>query len=140
MTDTADPTESPSQAKPALDLSGAELAVVGDDVLATAQRARKGGGRGSAPRTKEQQVIDELVTQAHNKWVDAGKPKAFAKSPGGRITITDEQYTLAVKAIRKAGAYYDLSIRFGKDLYPREGYVTVVFRASDRPVKEDGGE
>jgi hypothetical protein len=127
-------TETPAKAPlPALNLSGAKLAVVSPEVLKVRQRSR---GRTAAPRSKEQLIIDQLVKQAHDKWVAAGRPKAFAKSPGGQVTVPAEQQIVVERAIRKAGTYHDLSIRFGDSDPDDNGNVTIVFRVSDRPVKD----
>jgi hypothetical protein len=118
---------------PALDLSGAKMAVVGSDVLAARQRPRTGK---AVVRSKEQLAIDKMVELAYKKWVEAGKPKEFSKSPGGHLTVPESQVLVVERAIRKSGVFLHLSIRFGSNEPDADGNVVIVFRAADpRPPK-----
>jgi hypothetical protein len=118
---------------PALDLSGAKMALVDSDVLAARQRPRTSK---TVVRSKEQRAIDKMVELAYKKWVEAGKPKEFSKSPGGHLTVPESQVLVVERAIRKSGVFLHLSIRFGSNEPDADGNVVIVFRAADpRPPK-----
>jgi hypothetical protein len=116
---------------PPLDLTGASAAVVSPDVLAKASRPRTGTRR---DRSKAQLVIDDLVRKAYDAWIKAGKPASFAASPGGKITVPAANQVVVESAIRKAGNFLNLSIRFGLNK-PEGDTVEIVFKAADRKPK-----
>jgi len=109
---------------PEVDLSKAEMSVVGADVVATRRNVKE--------RSKTQQTIDGLVKMAHVKWVEAGKPETFADRPGGNIKVPESQVAALKRAIVKAGVFYDLTVRFGT-VVTEKGYADVIFTVTDRP-------
>lgn len=132
-----DKTETAAPEKPAvkLDLTGAKLELVDDSAMAEAQRPRTGKPRA---RDAQQTALDEMVKQAHAKWVAAGRPEAFRKSPGGRVTVLAEQEEAITRAIRSSGNHLGKSIRFGISVKSDDGKtVTVYFRAADRKPKAE---
>jgi hypothetical protein len=114
------------------DASELEFAIVGPEVI-SARRAVKG----TRPRSKNQQVIDELVTSAYDKWVKAGSPARMEERYGGMVRVTDlpEKVLWVQRAIRKAGAYLDLSIRFSQ-IVSEDGYTEVAFTATRKAEAE----
>jgi len=115
---------------PPLDLSDAKLSVVSPAVIAERRRTRAG-----AERSKAQQTLDSLVQVAYEKWVAAGKPEDFSERPGGNIRIPESQILQVTRALHKAGAYLNLSVRLG-NVINEDGYADVVFTVTDRKVKE----
>jgi hypothetical protein len=116
---------------PPLDLSDAQLSLVGPDVL---QARRK--TRGSRERTKAQKTLDALVQKAYDKWVKDGRPDDFGKRPGGHVRVPESQLLSVKRAIYSAGKFLNMAIRFGDEILS-DGYAEVVFSATDRKPKAE---
>jgi hypothetical protein len=110
---------------PALDLTGSQLSIVGPDRLAKAAPKRN-----AKARSKEQLVIDDVVSQAYDAWVKAGKPGAFAESPGAALLVAPGQEEATVAAVRRGAAFQGKSVRFGEISKDGER-VVIAFRVAD---------
>lgn len=124
----------PKTKLPPLSLTGATAEVVKKDVLDARRPRRNGAAR---ERSKDQKILDALVSKAYAAWVKAGKPEKFWESPGGHIRVREDQLVQVQRAIHSSGRLLDLKIRFG-EIIQEDGYADVVFSAADRPVKQAG--
>jgi hypothetical protein len=108
-----------------------ELSLVGPEV--TAQRRTT---KGSRPRSKKQLSVDELVEKAYEKWVKAGSPAEMTKRPAGiaKVGKSANDVLWVQRAIRKAGAYLDMSIRFGQ-IVEYDNYTEVLFTATRKAAE-----
>jgi len=87
-------------------------------------------------RDPEQQQIDALVRRAYEHWVATGKGETWTESRGLHIRVPVGQYdTIYTRALR-AGAFFDMAIRFS-DRKDADGYAEVVLVAKDKPVKAE---
>lgn len=86
-------------------------------------------------RDKEQVQVDNLVRQAHERWVAAGRPEDWMDCQGAalHIKVPADQYETVETRARRSGAYFDLAIRFG-DRKVKDGYAEVILVAKDKPV------
>lgn len=94
--------------------------------------------RSRGERDQDQVAIDSLVRESHKRWIEAGRPEEWGKCIAASYTLRVPkmaQDTVETR-IRRAGTYFDVSIRFGvpKDL--EGGFVQILFFAKDRPVKD----
>jgi hypothetical protein len=124
---TESKTRKPAVTEPEL----LELSLVGPEVVAQ-RRATKG----SRPRSKKQQSVDELVEKAYEKWLKAGSPAEMAKRPGAVVKSgkSANDVLWVQRAIRKAGTYMDLSIRFGQ-IIEYDTYTEVLFTATRKAAE-----
>ena len=90
-------------------------------------------------RDKEQVQVDNLVRQAHERWVAAGRPEDWMDCQGAalHIKVPADQYETVETRARRSGAYFDLAIRFG-DRKVKDGYAEVILVAKDKPVRQEG--
>jgi hypothetical protein len=103
-------------------------------------------------RDDEQKVLDDLVMKAWEAWDASGRPEAWDDTPGQLITVPtkmekvknqktgkDEEHDVILETviwrIRRSGIHYDFKIRLG-DITREDGYSSVVFIATDKPVGE----
>lgn len=86
-------------------------------------------------RGDEQAAVDKLVKQAHERWIEAGKPTAWLESNTGYLLqMPEKQVETFMYRVRKAAVYYDVAVRFGKTVV-ENGKADVLFIAKDKPVK-----
>lgn len=86
-------------------------------------------------RDPEQVAVDKLVKNAHQRWIEAGRPETWLESTTGyRLVMPTEQVETFVYRVRRAAVYYDVAVRFGKTI--ENGKMSeLLFIAKDRPVK-----
>lgn len=90
-------------------------------------------------RDKEQLQIDNLVRQAHERWVAAGSPEVWEDCPGLHFRVPVDQFETLETRARRAGAYFDLAIRFG-DRKVKDGYAEVVLVAKDKSERDNSSD
>ena len=95
--------------------------------------------RTRGPRDAEQRQVDNLIRQAHERWVSAGRPESWLESPGLHIRVPADQFETVENRARRSGAYFDLAIRFSNRV-DKDGYAEVVLVAKDKPVKADDSD
>ncbi len=99
-------------------------------------------------RDAEQRYFDQLVQEAWDAWVDAGRPTDWLEMPGTFMTVPADQVETLKWRIGKSRAHYDFKIRYGRTEMVKDDqgddYAQVVFVVSDRPKgepkPEDGDE
>lgn len=115
---------------PPLDFGKLTVTAVADkDTMRSFKRTR-------GERDKEQVQIDNLVRQAHERWIAAGSPDVWDDCPGLHLKVPAAQYETLATRVRRSGAYFDLAIRFGSRK-EANGYAEVVLVAKDKTVKGD---
>lgn len=118
----------PKVLKP-LDFSQIEVKTATPDVMRQFRRTR-------GPRDAEQKAVDDLIRRAHEKWNAAGRPESWVDTPGLYIRVPVDQFETIEARARRAGAYFDLAIRFSNRV-DKDGYAEVVLVAKDKPAKVD---
>lgn len=89
-------------------------------------------------RGADQRAIDDLVRQAHERWVNAGRPENWMESTTGyTLKVPEGQYDLLKAKIQKSGTYFNVAIRFGKRQESSGGYAELLFIAKDRAPKQE---
>jgi len=136
MGDAQDAQDAPQPGKRGPKVPEPDMKTVKLSVTAP-QPARK-ALRGARERSKVQQAFDALVTKAHAQWVKAGQPEKWEDRPLGAVNCMTGQELQVRRALTRAGAFTNLSIRFGEDapVDGQEGVVSVVFSATDKKIKE----
>lgn len=94
--------------------------------------------RRTSARDDDQVAIDDLVRKSHQRWIEAGKPEKWGEciSASYTLRIPAEARDTVERRIRRAGTYFDVSIRFGQPVELQGGFVQILFFAKDRSAKD----
>ena len=119
---------------PKLDFSAIEVREATPDLMRDHRRTR-------VERDADQVAVDTLVRQAHERWVNAGRPESWVDSATGyALAVPKAQQEALETRIRRAGAFFSVSIRFGTPKDLGNGKVRILFFAKDRSEKDASDE
>jgi len=99
-------------------------------------------------RDEHQTLVDAQVMDAHTKWVAAGKPKEFNKSPRKRYYLAPDEVDGARAMLRRAETLHGVRVRIApakhhacadhpEDGCPFAGKVMLYWTAVDRNPRKD---
>lgn len=99
----------------------------------TMQKFRRTRGE----RTKDQKLVDQLVSAAYAAWSESGKPTDWEDAHGMHVKVPTAQFETLRSKVGNSGQHLGYAVRFGSTAVDGKFTETVVI-AKDKTQSENG--